>query len=61
MSGDNVHRTQTLQDLSKIVYSEPSAPECQTRSQGGKAIQAFGFAPRRKMRWGIVGPGLATG
>lgn len=27
MTGDNVHRTQTLQDLSKIVYTEPSAAE----------------------------------
>ncbi|MCZ4291248.1 flotillin family protein [Hoeflea alexandrii] len=27
MSADNVHRTHTLQDLSKIVYSEPNAPD----------------------------------
>ena len=27
LSADNVHRTHTLQDLSKIVYTEPSAPE----------------------------------
>ncbi|MBA69569.1 MAG: flotillin [Rhizobiales bacterium] len=27
LSADNIHRTHTLQDLSKVVYSEPNAPE----------------------------------
>jgi uncharacterized membrane protein YqiK len=27
LSADNIHRPHTLQDLSKIVYTEPSAPE----------------------------------
>ncbi|MCB1444893.1 MAG: hypothetical protein KDJ87_03570, partial [Rhizobiaceae bacterium] len=27
LSGDTVHRAHTLSDLSKIVYTEPSAPE----------------------------------
>lgn len=27
LSADNIHRTQTLQDLSKIVYTEPEAPK----------------------------------
>jgi len=35
LSADNVHRTHTLQDLSKIVYTEPSAPEA--KSEKGKA------------------------
>ena len=35
MTGDNVHRTQTLQDLSKIVYTEPSAPEVTKREAKG--------------------------
>ncbi|MDP3527573.1 MAG: flotillin domain-containing protein, partial [Hoeflea sp.] len=35
MSADTVHRTHTLQDLSKIVYSEPSAPD--TKSAKGAA------------------------
>jgi len=26
LTGDTVHRPHTLQDLSKVVYSEPSAP-----------------------------------
>jgi len=30
MSADSVHRTHTLQDLSKIVYSEPSAPDAKS-------------------------------
>jgi len=30
LSADDVHRTHTLQDLSKIVYTEPSAPETKT-------------------------------
>ncbi|MBC7283680.1 flotillin domain-containing protein [Hoeflea sp.] len=33
MSADSVHRTHTLQDLSKIVYSEPNAPD--TKSAKG--------------------------
>ncbi|MEC9342254.1 MAG: flotillin domain-containing protein [Pseudomonadota bacterium] len=32
LDGDNIHRTHTLQDLSKIVYTEPSAAE--TKSAG---------------------------
>jgi uncharacterized membrane protein YqiK len=35
LSADNLHRTHTLQDLSKIVYSEPSAPE--SKAEKGKA------------------------
>ena len=27
LSSDNIHRTHTLQDLSKVVYSEPNAPD----------------------------------
>lgn len=35
MSGDNVHRTHTLQDLSKIVYSAPETPPA-PRGKDGK-------------------------
>ena len=27
LSSDNIHRTHTMQDLSKVVYSEPNAPD----------------------------------
>ncbi len=38
MSADNIHRTHTLQDLSKVVYSEPNAsdPKPSKGSSGGK-------------------------
>ncbi|MCU0906217.1 MAG: SPFH domain-containing protein [Rhodobacteraceae bacterium] len=36
LSGDTVHRSHTLQDLSKIVYTEPSAPETDAKPRGGK-------------------------
>ncbi len=32
LSADNVHQTHTLQDLSKVVYTEPSAPEAKGSS-----------------------------
>ncbi|MCB1439548.1 MAG: flotillin family protein [Nitratireductor sp.] len=35
LSADNVHRTHTLQDLSKIVYTEPSAPEAKSSKTSG--------------------------
>lgn len=31
LSGDTIHRAHTLQDLSKVVYSEPSAPTPSTK------------------------------
>ncbi len=34
LSGDTVHRAHTLQDLSKVVYSEPSAPPPPGKSAG---------------------------
>ncbi len=37
LSGDTVHRSHTLQDLSKIVYTEPSAPEPAPKPKGGKS------------------------
>lgn len=37
LSGDSIHRTHTLQDLSKIVYTEPSAPEAKPEKSKGKA------------------------
>lgn len=39
LSGDTLHRPHTLQDLSKIVYTDPSAPEPATKgtkARGGK-------------------------
>ncbi len=38
MSADNIHRTHTLQDLSKVVYSEPNASDSKPSkgSSGGK-------------------------
>ncbi len=36
LSGDTVHRPHTLQDLSRIVYTEPSAPDPSTKPKGGK-------------------------
>jgi uncharacterized membrane protein YqiK len=32
MSGDTIHRSHTLQDLSKIVYTEPAVPEPKSKS-----------------------------
>tara|TARA_R110002126_G_C10490973_1_gene504691 strand:+ start:89178 stop:90875 length:1698 start_codon:yes stop_codon:yes gene_type:complete len=37
MSGDSIHRSHTLQDLSKVVYSEPNAPEAEAKSKSGKS------------------------
>jgi uncharacterized membrane protein YqiK len=34
LSGDTVHRAHTLNDLSKIVYTEPSAPEPRAAGKG---------------------------
>jgi hypothetical protein len=34
MSADSVHRTQPLQDLSKIVYTQPAAPEPPKKGKG---------------------------
>jgi len=36
MSGDTIHRSHTLQDLSKIVYTEPAAPEAASKTKSGK-------------------------
>jgi len=36
LSGDSIHRTHTLQDLSKIVYTEPDAPEAKPEKAKGK-------------------------
>lgn len=45
MSGDSVHRVEGLQDLSKIVYSEPGAPENASKP---KAAAAKKPAPKAK-------------
>ncbi len=37
LTGDNIHRTQTLQDLSKIVYTEPNAPAPAPATKGKAA------------------------
>ncbi len=34
LSGDTIHRTQPLQDLSKIVYTQPAAPEPPKKGKG---------------------------
>lgn len=36
MTGDTIHRSHTLQDLSKIVYNEPAAPEAASKAKSGK-------------------------
>ena len=36
LSPDNIHRTHTLQDLSKVVYSEPNPPSPEPKPKGGK-------------------------
>jgi uncharacterized membrane protein YqiK len=36
MSGDTIHRSHTLQDLSKIVYTEHAAPEVASKTKSGK-------------------------
>lgn len=36
MTGGDIHRTQTLQDLSKIVYTEPNAPSAQAKPKTAK-------------------------
>jgi uncharacterized membrane protein YqiK len=36
MSGDSIHRSHTLQDLSKVVYSEPNGPEEGSKSKSAK-------------------------
>ncbi|AKI03434.1 hypothetical protein IMCC20628_04768 (plasmid) [Hoeflea sp. IMCC20628] len=36
MSGDSIHRSHTLQDLSKVVYSEPNAPNEGSKSKSAK-------------------------
>ena len=36
LNPDSIHRTHTLQDLSKVVYSEPNPPSPAPKSKSGK-------------------------
>ncbi|MEO0385488.1 MAG: flotillin domain-containing protein [Pseudomonadota bacterium] len=44
LSGDTVHRSHTLQDLSKIVYTEPDAPEPKPAKRSTRAEAKGGGA-----------------